>query len=237
MNKNEEKNKENEKAQIENKQNIKISPHETPKINNNNNESIKNKLSYFILTITISFSIFPNLALTFFFKDTLKLSPSEISIIYSFYVIPDIIQPLFGLISDFFPICGCRRKIYIILSGLIQTLNWYYLPSLKSKFLSVINTTIAFSFLTFSFILLDAITIELSQNTGKKINKYSSYSLIKNIGMLVCAIIRSYAIQNFSIEVNFKFNALISFFNIIGGLIYNEKIFIKNQKFNYSKLS
>ena len=163
MNKNEEKNKENEKAQIENKQNIKISPHETPKINNNNNESIKNKLSYFILTITISFSIFPNLALTFFFKDTLKLSPSEISIIYSFYVIPDIIQPLFGLISDFFPICGCRRKIYIILSGLIQTLNWYYLPSLKSKFLSVIDTTIAFSFLTFSFILLDAITIELSQ--------------------------------------------------------------------------
>ena len=241
MNKNEEKNKENEKAQIENKQNIKISPHETPKINNNNNnnnnESIRNKLSYLILTITISFSIFPNLALTFFFKDTLKLSPSEMSIIYSFYVIPDIIQPLFGLISDFFPICGYRRKIYIILSGLIQTLNWYYLPSLKSKFLSVIDTTIAFSFLTFSFILLDAITIELSQNTGKKINKYSSYSLIKNIGMLVCAIIRSYAIQNFSIEVNFKFNALISFFNIIGGLIYNEKIFIKNQKFNYSKLS
>ncbi len=241
MNKNEEKNidREDENTQIENKQNITISPHEIPKINNNNinNESIRNKLSYLILTITISFSIFPNLALTFFFKDILKLSPSEMSIIYSIYVIPDIIQPLFGLISDFFPICGYRRKIYIILSGLIQTLNWFYLSYLKSKFLSVIDTTIAFSFLTFSCILLDAITIESSQKTGKKINKFSSYSLIKNIGMVVCAIIRSYAIQNFSIEINFKLNALISSFNIIGGLLYNEKIFVKNQKYNYSKLS
>ena len=108
---------------------------------------------------------------------------------------------------------------------------------MKSKFLSVIDTTIAFSFLTFSCILLDAITIESSQKTGKKINKYSSFSLIKNIGMVACAIIRSFAIQNFSIEINFKLNALISSFNIIGGLLYNENIIIKNQKDNYSKLS
>ena len=71
MNKNEEKklDKEDDISKIENIQNLNISPHKIPKINinNNNNESIRNKLSYLILTITVSFSIFPNLALTFFF--------------------------------------------------------------------------------------------------------------------------------------------------------------------------
>ena len=55
--------------------------------------------------------------------------------------------------------------------------------------------------------------------------------------MVVCAVVRSYAIQSFSIENIFKINGLISFFNIIGGILYNEKIFIKNKNYNYSKLS
>lgn len=231
---NEDKNVDKNNKEKSNK--IESTPHELSKANEIKEKS-KNKLSFLVLTLTISFSIFPNLALTFFFKDTLKLTPSQISLIYSIYVIPDIIQPLFGLISDFFPICGYRRKIYIILSGLIQAVNWYFLPYLKSKFLSIIDTTIAFTFLTFSCILLDAINIESSQKSGKKINKFSTFSLIKNIGMVVCAIIRSYAIQSFSIENIFKINGLISFFNIIGGFLYNEKIFINNKTYNYSKLS
>ena len=109
---NEDKNVDKNNKEKSNK--IESTPHELSKANEIKEKS-KNKLSFLVLTLTISFSIFPNLALTFFFKDTLKLTPSQISLIYSIYVIPDIIQPLFGLISDFFPICGYRRKIYIII--------------------------------------------------------------------------------------------------------------------------
>ena len=64
------------------------------------------------------------LAVSFFLKDELGLSPAEVSALFGIIVLPWIIKPLFGFFSDGFPIFGYRRRPYLILSGILGTLAW-----------------------------------------------------------------------------------------------------------------
>ncbi|HEY7219183.1 MAG TPA: folate/biopterin family MFS transporter, partial [Candidatus Binatia bacterium] len=58
----------------------------------------------------------PNLAITFFLKDTLSLNAAQTATFFSITVIPWLIKPVYGLISDFIPLFGQRRKSYLLLS-------------------------------------------------------------------------------------------------------------------------
>ena len=64
------------------------------------------------------------LAVSFFLKDELGLSPAEVSALFGIVVLPWIIKPVFGFFSDGFPIFGYRRRPYLILSGILGTLAW-----------------------------------------------------------------------------------------------------------------
>ncbi len=64
------------------------------------------------------------LAVSFFLKDELGLSPAEVSALFGIIVLPWIIKPLFGFFSDGFPIFGYRRRPYLILSGILGAVAW-----------------------------------------------------------------------------------------------------------------
>ncbi|MEA5593720.1 folate/biopterin family MFS transporter [Rivularia sp. UHCC 0363] len=64
------------------------------------------------------------LAVSFFLKDELGLSPAEVSALFGIIVLPWIIKPLFGFFSDGFPIFGYRRRPYLILSGILGAIAW-----------------------------------------------------------------------------------------------------------------
>jgi MFS family permease len=64
------------------------------------------------------------LAVNYFYKNTLHASPAELSSITSLAAIPWAIKPLYGFMSDAFPILSYRRRPYILLSGLLGSLCW-----------------------------------------------------------------------------------------------------------------
>ncbi|MGB6296361.1 MAG: folate/biopterin family MFS transporter [Rivularia sp. (in: cyanobacteria)] len=64
------------------------------------------------------------LAVSFFLKDELGLSPAEVSALFGIIVLPWVIKPVFGFFSDGFPIFGYRRRPYLILSGILGALAW-----------------------------------------------------------------------------------------------------------------
>ena len=70
------------------------------------------------------------LAVSFFLKDDLGLTPAEVAALTGITAIPWIIKPVFGFISDGLPIFGYRRRPYLILSGLIGTASWIALATL-----------------------------------------------------------------------------------------------------------
>jgi hypothetical protein len=61
--------------------------------------------------------LFARLAVNFFLKDELLLSPVQVSAMMGIVSIPWMIKPLFGFISDSAPIFGYRRRSYLIIAG------------------------------------------------------------------------------------------------------------------------
>ena len=64
------------------------------------------------------------LAVSFFLKDDLGLTPAEVAALTGITAIPWIIKPLFGFMSDGLPIFCYRRRPYLILSGLLGSASW-----------------------------------------------------------------------------------------------------------------
>lgn len=64
------------------------------------------------------------LAQTFLLKDDLHLGPAEMSATIGILSLPWTIKPLYGLLSDGFPIFGYRRRSYLILAGFVGFLSY-----------------------------------------------------------------------------------------------------------------
>lgn len=64
------------------------------------------------------------LAQTFLLKDDLHLGPAEMSATLGVLALPWTIKPLYGFLSDGFPIFGYRRRSYLVLAGAIGFLSY-----------------------------------------------------------------------------------------------------------------
>ena len=73
-----------------------------------------------LINFSDGLSSFSNLAITFYFKENLNLSPSQSALIQSILSFPRIFKPFFGFISDVFPFFGYKRKSYLFFNSLIS---------------------------------------------------------------------------------------------------------------------
>lgn len=64
------------------------------------------------------------LAQSYLLKDELHLGPAELSALTGLFVLPWTIKPLYGFLSDGFPLLGYKRKSYLIAAGLLGGLSY-----------------------------------------------------------------------------------------------------------------
>mmetsp|Transcript_27676 Transcript_27676/g.60944 ORF Transcript_27676/g.60944 Transcript_27676/m.60944 type:complete len:617 (-) Transcript_27676:317-2167(-) len=64
------------------------------------------------------------LAQTFLLKDELHLGPAELSALTGIFTLPWTIKPLYGFLSDGFPLFGYRRRSYLVLAGATGCLSY-----------------------------------------------------------------------------------------------------------------
>jgi MFS family permease len=110
----------------------------------------------------------PNLSITFLLKDTFALNAAQTATFFSITVIPWLIKPVYGLISDFVPLFGQRRKSYFILTsgmaaamGLILTIMGSYTYWGVAIFFTLMGLGLAFT-----DVLTDALMVENGQRLG-----------------------------------------------------------------------
>ncbi|CAI5474035.1 unnamed protein product [Closterium sp. Yama58-4] len=72
------------------------------------------------------------LSLSYYWKDVQHLQPAAAQFYMSFVGIPWDVKPLYGMITDTFPILGFQRWPYIALSGIIGTAAWWALGVLPA---------------------------------------------------------------------------------------------------------
>ena len=109
----------------------------------------------------------PNQTLTIVLKDR-GLSPSAVANFFLITTIPWMIKPVYGLLSDFVPLFGRRRKSYFVLSTILSAAGGAWLAIFSEhKFwgLAIFFTAMGFG-LAFSDVLTDALMVEEGRPHG-----------------------------------------------------------------------
>jgi folate/biopterin transporter len=150
------------------------------------------------------------LAVSFFLKDELGLSPAQVSALFGVVSLPWIIKPLFGFISDGLPILGYRRRPYLILSGILGAISWVSLATIVHTSWAA-TSAIALGSLSVavSDVIADSIVVERARNESK-IDAGSLQSLTWGttaLGGLVTAYLSGELLQHFTTKTVFWITA------------------------------
>lgn len=164
-------------------------------------------INYFvIILVALSQGIqaISDLAIIYLYKDDFKLQPAEVSRISSIMVIPWIIKPLYGFISDSLPILNYRRKPYLFIAGCCVSICWLLMSFwVDSKNKAILVLFISSVCTAFYNVIGEALVIELSQSqkeldpeAGAK--NVSLYFMVRSCGSLFGAFFSGYLIQSLS---------------------------------------
>jgi folate/biopterin transporter len=108
------------------------------------------------------------LAVSFFLKDELGLSPAEVSALLGVVVLPWTIKPVFGFISDGVPIFGYRRRPYLIISGFLGTAAWVGLATIvHSTWAATIAITLSSLSVAVSDVIVDSLVVERARGESQ----------------------------------------------------------------------
>lgn len=197
----------------------------------------RNKMSYLIISITFGISSLSDLAVQFFLKDVINLGPAELAQIMSMVMIPWFLKPFFGLITDLLPVCGYRRKFYIIFLGIIDFLCMMSMSFIeKSLTAFVLLLFIHNVCISFQTVLGEAIVVELTKlskeedkinglgesktkQTSKAKNYVAYFFFAKNLGVLFSSIFKGVLVKHFKLHTVFFMCSFISLLFVISGFI------------------
>ncbi|BAY45040.1 Biopterin transport-related protein BT1 [Scytonema sp. HK-05] len=101
------------------------------------------------------------LAISFFFKDELGLTPAQVSALLGIVVLPWIIKPLYGFMSDGLPIFGYRRRPYLVLSGILGAISWVSLATIvHTPIAAVVAIALGSLSVAVSDVIVDSLVVE-----------------------------------------------------------------------------
>uniref|UniRef100_A0A7N0V486 Folate-biopterin transporter 6 n=1 Tax=Kalanchoe fedtschenkoi TaxID=63787 RepID=A0A7N0V486_KALFE len=59
----------------------------------------------------------------YYWKDVQKLQPSAVQVLIGFYYIPWVMKPVWGILTDVFPVRGYRRRPYFVAAGVVGAVS------------------------------------------------------------------------------------------------------------------
>ena len=101
------------------------------------------------------------LAVSFFLKDDIALSPAEVSALMGIAALPWTIKPVFGFLSDGLPILRYRRRPYLILSGILGAIAWLSMATIVTTPLAATAAILLSSVsVAISDVIVDSLVVE-----------------------------------------------------------------------------
>lgn len=150
------------------------------------------------------------LAVSFFLKDELGLSPAQVSALFGIVALPWIVKPLFGFLSDGLPILGYRRRPYLILSGLLGAISWISLATIVH---TPTQATLALALGSLSVavgdVIVDSLVVERARGESQA-NAGSLQSLCwgtSAVGGLITAYFSGLLLEHFTTRTIFAITA------------------------------
>ena len=151
----------------------------------------------------------PSLSISFLLKNTLHMTASEASYFGAIVIAGWILKPLWGLISDAFPILGLRRKSYLIITTLGAAIVWAILGFLNeySTGTLLVLFTLSSVFYAFMDVLCDALMIETGAPIGMPARFQSIQWTAVYAASIVVGLAGGYVATNWQPQSVFMLNA------------------------------
>src|SRR6266446_3308584 len=170
--------------------------------------------------------------LTLTLKERLGMSPSQVGKFGTIILLPWVIKPLYGMISDSFPLFGTRRKSYFLLTSALATLAGIALGlvgeptySKLAVFMLIMGLGIAFT-----DVLTDAMMVE----NGKPLGLTGAFQSVQwtaiNVAILLVGIVGGYLAQHRLLQAGFLIAACFPFLALVMGVAFIHEAPAKSQR-------
>ena len=168
------------------------------------------------------------LAVSFFLKDDIGLSPAEVAALTGIAALPWTIKPLFGFLSDGLPLFGYRRRSYLILSGVLGSTAWLAMATIvQTAWAAIIVILLSSLAIAVSDVIIDALIVERAR-TESRSDVGSLQSLAWGstaVGGVITAYLGGLLLEHFSTRVVFGLTATFPLIvALVAGLIMEAPI-------------
>lgn len=127
----------------------------------------------------------PGISVSFLLKDVLHMTASQAAYFSAITIIGWALKPLWGIISDAFPILGYRRKSYLIVTTLLAALIWLMLGRIEQYNMRTLVTLFTLSSVAYAF--MDVICDALMVETGRPGNLTGRFQSIQWTAVYIAA--------------------------------------------------
>lgn len=202
-----------------------------------------------IVTVIVTLAIcqglwsITDLSISYLFKDDFHLGPAQVSSLTSLISVPWIVKPLYGVISDSYPILGYRRKSYIIIWGLVIAASFILLSrwadTVPKSFWLLFTISMAFAF---NNVIGEALIVESAQAYGmqkgvseedKQKNAARNVSLwfgSKSVGSLIAAYFGGLILMYITTREVFLYCCTLGFIAVVVATLLPEKRMSKEER-------
>ncbi|CAL8470505.1 g10047 [Coccomyxa elongata] len=123
-------------------------------------------VAYFVQGVKMSLG---TLTEQFYLKDDLQFDPAQAETWKAIAHLPWMIKPLYGFVTDTFPIYGLRRQPYIVICGLTGTAAFGLLGALPAAALpALVLMTAGELAIAFSDVVIDGVVVERSRGEDQE---------------------------------------------------------------------
>lgn len=150
-----------------------------------------------------------NQPLTYFLKEVHGWAPDTVTRYLAVLAIPWLLRPLYGLVSDFFPLLGYRRKSYLIIANVAATLAYLWLVGLSNPSQIIIGLLLITTGMALSSTVSGALTIETGKDNGSAGSFFNHQWMWYSVAAAATALAGGWLAQAFSPDNAFHLAALI----------------------------
>jgi len=161
--------------------------------------------------------------LTYYLKEVHDWTPVQVTAFFTVFNLPWIIKPLYGMVSDFVPLFGYRRKSYLIVANLAAIAGYFWVTRLADP------TEIAFALMltayamAISSTLCGAVLVEHGQRLSESGTFVNQQWLWYNIAAMTAAIVGGQLVQRLPPAAALHVAAAIiacAPFAVVGGTVF-----------------
>lgn len=180
-------------------------------------------LILFLVYWSQGFKTLSFLATTLYAKETLSLDPGTTQLIKTLTITAWLVKPLYGFISDNFPIFGYNRKSYLFIMGLLGIVSMLSVTLHQNLYLAVLALTLSELSQAFSDVIADAIMVERSRNdkTGSSLLQSFSWTCM-GFGAILGSVLGGVLLRNFSPSTVIAINSISPFLLMVSSVFLDD---------------